>query len=265
MEIKHDFHFHTFYSNDADKTANIENYVKIAKEIGYKKLGVTEHFWDDKIEGAFDFYKPLTYAHVSQVKADIERFNSDEVKLYFGAEVEYNPAIKAPAITEETAEKFDFIIVPHSHVHETCPAMYTETPARHLEYLLEVYDNIIESSVGKYILSMAHPFELVRCPYSNNILIDMVSDDTFKRMFEKTAKKDIAVEINAGAIYWGKTDADVEKSSRIRMFRLAKEAGCKFTFGSDAHFWLDIKRKEQNEFLASLVGLSEDDIAPFVR
>lgn len=265
MEIKHDFHFHTFYSNDADKTANIENYVKLAKEMGYNKLGVAEHFWDDKIEGAFDFYKPLTYAHVSQVKADIDRFNSDEVKLYFGAEVEYNPKTKAPAITEETAEKFDFIIVPNSHVHETCPAMYTETPEKLNDYMLEVYDNIIESSVSKYILSMAHPFFPVRCPYSNDMLVDMVSDDTFKRIFEKTAKKDIAVEINSGALYLGKTDADVEKSSYIRMFKLAKEAGCKFTFGSDAHFWLDIKRREQNEFLASLVGLSDDDIAEFVR
>lgn len=265
MQITHDFHFHTFYSNDADKTATIENYVRAAKEIGYKKLGVTEHFWDDKIEGAFDFYKPLNFEHFSQLKADIDKFNSDEVKIYFGAEVEYNPKIKAPAITEETAEKFDFIIVPHSHVHETCPAMYAETPEKHLEYLLEVYDNILESRVNKYILSMAHPFELVRCPYSNEILIDMVSDDTFRRMFEKTAKRDIAVEINSGAIYRGKTDADVEKCSQIRMFKLAKESGCKFIFGSDAHFWLDIKRKEQNEYLASLVGLAEDDIAEFVR
>lgn len=265
MKITHDFHFHTFYSNDADKSATIENYSKAAKETGYKKLGVAEHFWDDKIEGAFNFYKPLTYDHVSQVKADIDKFSNDELKIYYGCEVEYNPAINGPAITEETAEKFDFIIVPHSHVHETMPSMYTESYDKHLSYLLEVYDNIINSNVSKYILSMAHPFELVRCPYSNEILIDMVSDDTFKRMFDKTAEKNIAVEINTGCLYNGRTDEAVQKCAQMRMFRLARDCGCKFTFGSDAHYWSDIKRGHQADFIANVLGLDDNDIAEFVR
>lgn len=266
MNIRHDFHVHTVYSNDTDKAATVENYVSLAKEIGIKKLGFAEHFWDEKIEGAFEFYKPLGFEHLLPSKEIIKSVKDDSIKLYFGCEVEYNPKISGPAITEETAEKFDFISVPHSHSHETMPTEYYQNPEKHLNFILEAYDNILESNISKYITFMAHPFCFVRCPYPRSVLIDMVSDDTLKRIFDKTAQKDIAIEINTSCVFTkGITNENIHESDLMRIFKIAKECGCKFIFGSDSHCIPHLKRVLEAGVIAEVLGLEDSDIANIAR
>lgn len=266
MKIQHDFHIHTIYSLDADKSAIIENYIKEAKNIGYKKLGFAEHFWDNKIEGAFEFYRNFTFEHFLPVKKGIKSLTNSQLQLYFGCEVEYDPVHRAPAITEETAEKFDYVIVPHSHSHETMPKEYYDNPQKHLNFLLDAYNNIINSNISRYITAMAHPFALVRCPYPSSVLIDMVSDDTLKRMFDKTAQKGIAVEINTGCFFVdGITSENIHESALIRIFQIAKECGCRFIFGSDAHQQNHIKRGMNADAIADYLGLKNEDIAPIAR
>ena len=51
----------------------------------------------------------------------------------------------------------------------------------------------------------------------------------------------------------------------IRMFRLAKECGCKFTFGSDAHVISEHTNYSNADMVAEILGLSENDIAPIAR
>jgi len=36
-------------------------------------LGFAEHFWDDRVEGAFPFYVPQTFAKVSQTREEIKQ------------------------------------------------------------------------------------------------------------------------------------------------------------------------------------------------
>ena len=266
MNIQHDFHIHTVYSSDASQLATVENYVNVAKEAGLKKIGFAEHFWDGKIQGAFDFYKSLTYEHFLPVKEEVKRLKNDDLKLYFGCEVEYSPALCSPAITEETAEKFEFILVPHSHSHETMPKEYYDNPQKHTDFIVEAYNNIINSNVSKYITAMAHPFGLVRCPYPRSVLIDMVSDDTFKRMFDKTAQKDIAIEINTSSVFKnGITRENIYESDLLRIFETAKGCGCKFIFGSDAHHTDHIKRREYADSISEYLGLKEENIAAIAR
>ena len=70
---------------------------------------------------------------------------------------------------------------------------------KHVDYMIQAYLDIINSKVNKYITAVAHPFEAVCCPYDNEILINMISDDTFKRLFDETAEKGIAFEINVAS------------------------------------------------------------------
>ena len=51
----------------------------------------------------------------------------------------------------------------------------------------------------------------------------------------------------------------------MRMFRLAKECGCKFTFGSDAHNQGNHEGYNRaGEYIAYLLGLCEDDVVRLV-
>lgn len=273
MKISHDFHIHTNLSLCAKPEADFAGYMEMANRIGLRKVGISNHLWDaavEKDESAFTsrnkytrFYTVQNYDHLAQLKPEIEAYRGD-VKVYFGCETEYDPFHRGVAITEETAEKFDYILVPNSHTHIMMPIENYEPYEKHAQYMIDAYLDIIRSKVSRYITAMAHPFEAVCCPYSNSFLIDMIPDDTYRRLFDETAEKGIAFEINVASMN-KKTPKEIEDSSQIRVFRLAKECGCKFLFGSDAHSHAALEKYSNADLVASLLELREDDIADIAK
>ena len=263
MKVTHDFHIHTNLSLCAEQDTTVEYYVRRAEEIGLTKIGFANHFWDEKVEGANGFYEPQNLAHVERLKEELATVKSNIVKTYFGCEVEYDVVGKRPSITEEVAERFDYILVPNSHTHMVMPKDCFEPWQKHADFMVEAYENMINSSVSRYITAVAHPFEAVNCPHYS-VLIDLISDDRFKYLFDATAQKGIAVEINIGN-YHEMEDADIERCSQIRMFHLAKECGCKFIFGSDSHNRRRHDSYRHTNVLADILGLKEDDIIEIAR
>ena len=267
MKIKHDFHIHTDLSICANETATLGNYIEIANKLGLEKIGIANHFWDSKIEGRLDFYKTQDFEHILKLKPEIEKVQSDDLKIYFGCEAEYDYKHHDVAITEEVAEQLDYVLVPNSHTHATMPKEFYEPYQKHVDYMLQAYEDIINSKVSKYITAVAHPFCAVCCPYDREILLNMISDDTFKRLFDMTANKGIAFELNVDYMAkFKKSYEEIEEAAHIRMFRLAKEMGCKFIFGSDAHSTTEHKTYEQlTKAFVELLGLKETDLAGIAR
>lgn len=265
MKIAHDFHIHTHLSVCAKDSATTEHYAETAKKLGLKKLGFADHFWDETCgEPWNNFYKRQGLAHVMELKKELAATDFGDTKIYFGCETEYNPITKSAAITPAVAEQFDFIIVPNSHTHMMMPKELYEPYEAHKQFMIDAYYDIINSEVSKYILSMAHPFSAVCCPYPNKILMEMMSDDEYKRVYDSTAEKGIAVEINVSGM---KPDKEtVLASEELRMFRIAKECGCKFTFGSDSHN--SAAHDDYNAvcaLFAEALALGETDLAELVR
>lgn len=270
MRFPHDMHIHTFWSGDASKKGTVANYVAAGKERGLKKMGFAEHFWDDRVEGAFPFYVPQTFAKVSQTRDEIKAMGDCGVELCFGCEVEYDPVHKAPALTPEIAEQFDFVIVPNSHSHETMPKEYYADKAKHKDFILGAFNDIISCDVSRYVCGIAHPFSLCRCEYPCDDLVCLISDDEFKDLFARTAEKGIALEFNIGSFMGGlgRLGLELEQAGDcqlMRMFRIAKAEGCKFFFGTDAHGLGHLEGLDLMDPLADCLGLTEDDIAPFAR
>ncbi len=275
MKVTHDFHLHTHLSLCApDKTGTVENYIKSAKEQGIKKLGFAEHFWGSapgdpeyykNVQmNPYNYYNTQNFEYISQKKPELEAAKGCGVELYFGCEAEYDPFTHGVAVTEELAEKFDFMIVTNSHTHMMMPKSSYLPYSKHVEFMINAYEEIINSNVSKYITSMAHPFEAVACPYGYELLMNMISDDEYKRLFDKTANKGIAIEINTADLL-GKPEWKLETMQKIRMFRLAKECGCKFTFGSDAHILSEFEPYSKADSVADFLNLTQDDIAEIAR
>ena len=264
MKIKHDFHIHTTLSLCAKKGATVEYYIGKAEELGITKLGFSDHFWDSAIEGANSFYQPQNWEHVKQLKEELSKNRSQKIKTYFGCEVEYDSHTRDIAMTEAVAEKFDYVIVPNSHTHMIMPKEYYHPYQKHVEYMIQVYENILHSKLSGYITAMAHPFEAVCCPYNYGILIDMIPDEVFQRLFEETAEKGIAVEINLGK-YRKLSGEEIVKCPQIRMFKIAKACGCKFLFGTDSHDCGHHDSFGNADLLADILQLSERDIAEIAR
>ena len=270
MRIEHDFHVHTTLSLCADRNAaTLDAYLELAKKQGIKKLGFADHMWDAAIPGASEgFYKQQDFVHVSQLRQAI-RDNDGKygIKLYFGCETEYDPLRKDIALTEEIAQEFDFILVPNSHTHMMMPKAYYEPKELHARFMLDAFRDIVSSPLAKYVTSIAHPFAAVCCPYDNRVLYDLISPAQYREVFCMAKEADIAIEIN---IYNYPMDhlAEIMDHPSLRMFDLAKECGCKFTFGSDAHSATPGNvhdRWAAAYVLAQLLNLKEDDLAEIVR
>lgn len=234
MQINHDFHIHTNLSLCAARTVTAQHYIDKANELGLDKIGFSNHMWDEKIQPCLnDFYETQSIPYNLKLKEELKTLDNKGVRIYFGAEAEFHP-VYGVALTEENAEKFDYIIVPNSHTHMTMGKSLYEPYQKHVDFMVEAYKKILKSPVSRYILSMAHPFDAVCCPYDIQVLYKMIPDDVFKELFDATAEKGIAVEINTSC-FKGITKENFEQFGAMRMFRIAREMGCKFTFGSDSH------------------------------
>lgn len=264
MRIKHDFHLHTNLSVCARREVTAADYVANAKRLGLKKLGFSDHFWDAAIEGANDFYAPQDYEHVARLRPELEKLACEDIQLFFGCEAEYDPVHHGVAITEETAEKFDHILVPNSHTHMMMPKDCYQPYQKHADFMMRALWEILESPVSRYITAIAHPFEAVACPYDNSILIDLIPDDEYRRVFGRMAEKQIAFEINVSSMQ-KKTPEELARMSQIRIFRLAKEQGCQFLFGSDSHAAFSHDFYGNADLVAGLLELTESDIIPIAR
>lgn len=264
MKIKHDFHVHTNLSLCGQKDATVAFYMERAAELGLEKIGFSNHFWDEKVVGGNEsFYKTQNFAHVAQIRAELEQFKRAGIRTYFGCEGEYDPVHHGIAMTEEAAEKFDYILIPNSHTHLTMPREYFHPYEKCMDFMINAYNEILDCNISRYITAMAHPFVALGCPYDSSILIERITDDQYKRLFDKTAEKGIAIEINGSLNGFG--ESDVPGCSQMRIFAIAKECGCKFLFGSDSHSRAGQDFYEKAEQVADILGLTQEDIAEIAR
>ncbi|MBQ9802984.1 MAG: hypothetical protein IJW51_07965 [Clostridia bacterium] len=114
--------------------------------------------------------------------------------------------------------------------------------------MLKSYSDLIPVSV-------AHPFQPVGSFGMRPAMQKLISDNTYGELFEGAAKRGIGLEINGA----------VEQEECYRMFGIAKECGCKFTIGSDAHTPPHMAKIFNNEKLTTALGITEYDMMDFVR
>ena len=278
MFIKHDFHLHTNLSLCAKPEATLDFYLQKAKEFAFDKIAITNHLWDHAVSGyegrGGDFYEVQDFAHIKALRPLIDEHNArGGTKILFGAEAEYSFENRRPAITPEIAEQLDVLLIPNSHTHLTMPRSYYEPHEKHIEYMTDAFMDIVHSDVARYVTAIPHPFLAVCCPYDNKLLLGEISDDIFKRCFTAAAEKGIALELNPNYLrpraFEGYTRNDTLASAyldpTIRMLRIGKECGCKFTVGSDAHSNSDYEYFSRIYLLCAALELKESDLHPLAR
>lgn len=273
MVISHDIHLHTHLSRCGKEDATVANYVAQASEYGLSILGFTDHMWDDTFTGAeviyegsnrtIPFYRGQNVEHVLSLRDEIASVAHPGITILLGAEVEYDPWRHDLAITEANAERFDYLIFPNSHTHMVMPKSLYADKRKHIEFMMTAFMDIMKSPLRRYIVTMAHPFCAVACPYGYEEMLGLITDDEYRICYDACANNGIAVEINLSK-FRGYSVGDILRSNNIRQFQIAKECGCKFTFGSDSHtMW------HQNDFhnfyiIAEILDLGEEDLSPFI-
>ncbi len=264
--IDHDYHIHSRLSSCSGIPEQTpERILQYAKENGFKQICLTDHFWDEDVPGASDWYKPQNYAHIVQ---SLPLPQDEQVKFYFGCECDMD-RFYTVGLSKEKFEKFDFIIIPTTHMHMMGFTLTEadDTLERRKELYLLRMEELLKKDLPFYKVGLAHPTDGLLAPKNPEDhleVLGMVSDEEFTDIFTKIAAKGMGIELNMGS-FRGYNAEGWERS--LHPYKIAKACGCKFYLGSDAHgpAALD-EAKPIFEKIVDLLGLEESDkFNPFVK
>ena len=236
MKIIADIHTHTYLSSCASREASVEAHVKSAKSCGLSVLGFSDHLWDSNVPGASNWYAPQNVEHVLELKSKLPKDRViDGVKILFGCETEFTHQSKL-CLSEENAELFDYFIVPHSHTHMgvVVPKDRIATLELHAKYLMDSFMALLDHPMIGKATAIAHPF----VPGTAFAIYDatqaLIPDSYFYEAFAAAREKGVAIELNGSCLH-DKSESGLQNCQYARIYTIAKECGCRFTYGSDCH------------------------------
>ena len=261
FKVDHDFHIHSHLSacsNHPEQTP--ENILAYAKKNGLRKICLTDHFWDEKVPGASDWYKPQNFAHITKA---LPLPQAEGISFYFGCESDMDKNFTI-GVSAERAKEFDFIIVPTTHMHMTGFTLSEEDAKsceRRAELWVKRFDALLDSSMPFGKVGLAH----ITCSLINyqkqskeDLLktLRLLPANEIHRLFARAKDKGLAIEINMADMNRDITDSE----EVMRVYRIAKHQGCKFYLGSDAHKPAELAiAKDVFERAVDLIGLEESD------
>ena len=265
MKIQHDIHMHTYLSrcsNDPEflPTAIIER----SKANGIKLLGFSDHMWDKTMPGGDNaVYRNQDLEHVKRIHEMMPE-TIEGIKILFGCETEYYGKGRI-GISKEITSMFDYVLVPTNH---TLTAYAEEeglsSPSEIARDLVKRFKEVLSFDVATGI---CHPMLPMGFFKIGDKIFNSISDDELNECFCMAKEKEVSIEINSctfPGIYDRGTEGFTDQSY-MRFFSLAKEAGCKFHFASDAHSLSDIDRLMMLEPYLDMLGITEEDVHPMFR
>lgn len=104
-------------------------------------------------------------------------------------------------------------------------------------------------------VSVAHPFQPVGYHHLRTAAQALVPDNVYGDLFSMAAARGIGLEINCAT----------NNEESFRLYGIAKECGCKFTLGTDAHSRSALGALYMTEPLLDRLSLTEYDMMDFVR
>jgi len=106
--------------------------------------------------------------------------------------------------------------------------------------------------------SIAHPFLPLGHIERLDAIVSSISDEEFLEVFGLAAERNVALEVTVGFLV--SPGGRFSQETPVRFLSLAKKAGCRFTFGSDAHDPAGQRRLPELVRLVEAVGIEEKEI-----
>ncbi len=230
----HDLHIHSkisLCSNDPKQTS--ESILAYAKKNSLNTICLTDHYWDERVEGPSAWYAQQNTPHI---KKALPLPKADGIRFLFGCETEMR-ADMTIGISRERFDEFDFVIIPTTHMHMgefTVPSEAAGKPEALARLWIDKLDALLNMDLPFKKIGIAH-----LCCYLiggndedlYHATLAVLKDEELRRIFTRIAAAGAGVEINKGDF----TFNHGAKEDILRIFRIAKEEGCKFYLGTDAH------------------------------
>jgi histidinol phosphatase-like PHP family hydrolase len=208
MKIDHDLHIHTCLSACcADKTNQVPaKILKLAEKMGLTFLGFSDHIWANPVLAPSSWCREQNETQITRLRRQLEGVRSP-VRVLVGAEADMIAPGKF-GITPELAAQLDYVLLSCSHFHMTG---FVEQPT-----------------------AIAHPF--LPCGFMERYdeIMAVISDAELTDAFVVAQEHNVGIEITTGFLPQV-SNRPFSLETPTRLLYLAKQAGCKFTFGCDAH------------------------------
>lgn len=230
-----DYHAHS--DCVSGRVEKMQEYIQEAWSRGIRQVGFCEHYWNERFPGWGRWYKPRRTAEIQQLREDASKVSlPDGMSIKIGCETEFSKDHVIP-LTQEDLAVLDYIVVPHSHINMT--GVVTDLSFKGdregaARFMLDSFWALMSHPMAEKIDILAHPFAPIGMDEEQDEVLSYISDEEFRKTARAVNDLGIALEINS--LTWrDKTMEQVENSGFVRYFRIAREEGCRFTYGSDAH------------------------------
>ena len=254
-----DLHIHSglsLCSNDPEQTP--ERILAYARENNLKTVCLTDHFWDETVPGASEWYSKQDYAWITKAKP-LPRY--DGIRFLYGCETDMDRFCTV-GVAKEHFDRFDFVVIPTTHLHMggfTITGEDGSTAEGRADAWVKRLDALLGMDLPFHKIGIAHlacPLIWKRSREDYLRVLDCIPQEEMVRLFTKAAALGVGIELNSGDFGFSDGDADTV----LRIFRTAKACGCKFYLASDAHDpdGLD-NAKERFERAITLLELEETD------
>ncbi len=256
--VDNDLHIHSklsLCSGDPEQT--VERILKYAEAGGLTTLCLTDHFWDESITTESPWYSLQGYDHLKKALPLPEH---DGIRFLFGCETELDKDLTL-GISKEKYDLFDFIVIPTTHFHMDGYAITEEqakTPESRAKAWVSRFDAVLDMALPFKKIGFAHlTCDLMAKERADYLrIIELLDEMEMRRLFTKAAKLGAGIELNACDLMF----SDEEAETVLRPYKIAKECGCKFYLGSDAHHPSELDAaRELFEKGVTLLDLEETD------
>ncbi len=235
FQFDHDYHIHSHLSLcSSNPEQTNERILQYAKENKLQTICLTNHYWDSAVKNEYHrFYTPQNYDRLAQA---LPLPQDEKVRFLFGCEGEMR-LDGTLGIPKSRFDDFAWILVPLTHLHWydfTITKEDAATAEGRAKTWLWRLDTLLGKDLPFHKIGLAHLANTAICRGDRQGLmatLRALPEAELGRLFTKVAQKGCGVELNSYDMRF----SDEETSDVLRIFRIAKECGCKFYLGSDVH------------------------------
>ena len=256
FSLLHDIHCHSFISScSSDEACTPEAVFRQANEMGYDTLCLTDHMWDSAVPGASSWYAPQDIEHVLASKPYAK---AEGMRCLVGCETEYIGNGRL-GLAKENFDKFDFVVIPPNHMH--MKGFVRPENITTAEQMAELFtcrlEEISQLDIPMEKVGIAHlTCRLLFAEGKVTDVIRLMDEERLQKIFATFARRGAGIELNAGSFAEMEIDAD----ACLRLYRIAKQNGCKFYASSDSHSLKGYASVgEKLPAVVEALGLTEDD------
>ena len=257
----HDLHIHTCFSpcsSDARQTP--EAILAYGLTNGFRLLSLADHSWDMTVP----CLSTANWGPLTDAMSCLPLPQSPKCHLIFGMEADMN-YLNTLGLSPEIAEKLDFCVLSTSHMHTygfgSDPERHSRDAAERKARYQERLHTLLDLPLPFYKCGLSHFTFAGVCVEDPLRWLQLFSDGELTDIFTKAAKKEAGIELNFNPDGYKPDDLKII----LRPYFLAKEAGCTFYFGGDAHHpetFGEIRRRFER--IIDLLELEERHKMPYI-